>query len=262
MPLDPNAAKQVLEHPLPGWLKQFTLNYLAAHGGQATHTANGWQLTWPDGQRYESIVFTPQSARQQPTTQQLLLDDPQLQPILHQLPAFVAGQPLPRLTLPDLPADLQGVWSLWQIKLLTRTQPRQTIMPLFIRATDQRIFKPTALYVWEQLLAGHFTLQPSPVEAAQFERVQPLAQEQGQQLYQTMSQQHQHWLTQEREKRAYAFTARRKALERIGLRAVRAHRLYLLEREQQLWHEQLQADTQALPELTPLLVLWVESAKQ
>jgi len=63
------------------------------------------------------------------------------------------------------------------------------------------------------------------------------------------------------EARASAFSARRRAIERIGLPHVRNHRLSLLEQEEERFHEQLERRAQILPEMTPLLLVRVEPEK-
>jgi hypothetical protein len=65
-------------------------------------------------------------------------------------------------------------------------------------------------------------------------------------------------MTRERDKANYAFTARRKIVERIGLPQVRNHRLNLLAQEERSFQEQLTHKSHAYPEMVPLLLLRVE----
>jgi len=62
----------------------------------------------------------------------------------------------------------------------------------------------------------------------------------------------------EREKANYAFAARRKTVERIGLPQVRNYRLNLLAQEERNFQEQLDQKAHAYPEMVPLLVIRVE----
>jgi len=62
----------------------------------------------------------------------------------------------------------------------------------------------------------------------------------------------------EREKGEYAFTARSKIIERIGLPQVRDYRLNLLRQEERSWKVELERKAQVYPELEPLLVVRVE----
>ena len=55
-----------------------------------------------------------------------------------------------------------------------------------------------------------------------------------------------------------AFAARRRTVERIGLPAVRYHRLAQLEREEQTWRDQSKRQAEVSPDLVPLLLLRLE----
>jgi len=68
-------------------------------------------------------------------------------------------------------------------------------------------------------------------------------------------------LAAEREKSEYAFTARRRAVARIGLPAVRDHRLSQLAGEERAWRAQLDRRTGTSPELGPLLLVHVEGGR-
>ena len=67
-------------------------------------------------------------------------------------------------------------------------------------------------------------------------------------------------IVREREKANYAFAARRKTVERIGLPQVRNYRLNLLTQEERTFQEQLDQKAHAYPEMMPLLVIRVEGA--
>jgi len=68
-------------------------------------------------------------------------------------------------------------------------------------------------------------------------------------------------IAREREKADYAFAARRKIIERIGLTQVRNYRLNLLSQEERSFQEQLDQKAHALPELTTLIVIRVVSSE-
>ena len=91
-----------------------------------------------------------------------------------------------------------------------------------------------------------------------FDRVEASAREQGQQIYQELIRTHRARLATERERGEYAFSARRRAIERVGLPAVRHHRLTQLAAEERAWREQLDRTAETSPELIPLLLVRVE----
>ena len=77
-------------------------------------------------------------------------------------------------------------------------------------------------------------------------------------MYEDLVQAHRVRLAAEREKGDYAFTARRSIVERIGLPAVRDHRLTQLEAEQRSRRDRLDRAAETSPELVPLLLVHVE----
>ena len=74
----------------------------------------------------------------------------------------------------------------------------------------------------------------------------------------TLVQEYRGRIAREREKADYAFAARRKTIERIGLPQVRNYRLNLLSQEERSLQEQLDQKAHALPEMVPLLMVRVE----
>lgn len=194
------------------------------------------------------------------------------------IPPFIPGQPIPIITLPGLAPEITGFWSLWQISVIScesrltghsegspslNAEPearRRRIMPLFL-ADDGRMLAPTARYIWDQLLTTQVTILrhlDMEISHQAFDRLRGAAEQQGKTIYDELVQAHREHLLREREKGEYAFAARRRAIERIGLRQVRNHRLSLLEREEEHFREQLERRAQAMPEMKPLLIVRVE----
>ena len=133
-------------------------------------------------------------------------------------------------------------------------------MPLF-RHEDGRVLAPTARFVWDRLLAD----QPSVHEHVEgdaaveaFDRVQESAREYGQPIYEELVHAHRVRCASEREKGGYSFAARRSTIERIGLPAVRDHRLTQLEAEQRSWRDRLDRAADTSPDLVPLLLVHVD----
>lgn len=92
-----------------------------------------------------------------------------------------------------------------------------------------------------------------------FERVSEAAEVQGKSIYNELVQAHRERLAAERKKGEYAFAARRRAVERIGLPAVRSHRLTQLAQEERAWREQLNKRAEVGPDMVPLAVVRVMS---
>ncbi len=256
--LDPAEAQQLIDHPIPHWVERMTVNYLVAHGGEAKKNGQAWNLTWPTGEQSKNIVFTVRDALEaNASTHHFTLEDARIRGLAIRLPRFAAGQPIPCITLPGLPLDVQGFWSLWRIAIYTEDWNQQRIMPLFIH-DNGRVFLPTARHIWEQLLTSDVEIghQLTGEKATQgFERVWESAVIQGKTIYDELVQQHCQQLDRERDKAEYAFAARRRSIERIGLPQVRDYRLAQLTQEEQTWRKQLNQASEVSPELMPLLLI-------
>jgi hypothetical protein len=178
------------------------------------------------------------------------------------VPRVVSGQPIPCFVFPHISKDIQGYWSLWRIALHTTDWHQQRTMAFFLH-DDGRTLLPTARFIWDQWLAntpeltGHIQADQAHVA---FERIRDVAETQGRFLYESLVEDRQARVAREREKGEYAFTARRRAAERIGLQAVRDRRLVQLAEEEQTWREELKRMADVQPELIPLLITYVRQA--
>ncbi len=260
--LDPAEVQRLLAHPLPHWVERMTVSYLRSHGGDAQRRGRAWQLTWPDDETMPNVVFSIKEAERDPTARHLTLEESRIRGLTSRFPLFIPAQPIPRISLSGLGWDIQGFWSLWRVAITTPDWNRQRMMPLFL-ASNGRVFIPTARFIWDQFMTATPQVLGylSPDEAGDaYSRLRQAAEKHGKPLFDELLRTHQQMLQQEREKAAYAFEARRKAIERVGLPQVRAHRLQRLAQEEQDFWAELARREQILPELTPLIVLFVQGA--
>ena len=94
---------------------------------------------------------------------------------------------------------------------------------------------------------------------SRFRPVEALAPEQCHDLYLEMRQRHVNQLQLEKDKAEYSFRSRRKLLQSIGLPEVRDFRLRQLAQEEAQCAEDIRRQGQVLPQLTPLLMLKIDS---
>ena len=258
--LEAGEAQRLLTHPLPHWVERMTVSYLKAHNGQAEKESQSWNLTWPDGETYENVVFTAKEAEKLPAARHLTLEEPKVRGLAMRLPRFAPGQPVPIVSIPGLSDEVRGFWSLWRIAVAAMEWNRRRIMPLFL-ADNGMVYMPTARHVWDQLLAASIEVR-SVVDAAvsrtAFTKLQNAAEEHGKPIYGALVQEHRARIAREREKADYAFAARRKIVERIGLPQVRNYRRAILAREEKVFQEQLDEKAHVYPEMAPLLVIRLE----
>jgi superfamily II DNA or RNA helicase len=258
--LKPGEAQRLLTHPLPHWVERMTVSYLRAHGGQAERGGQSWKLTWPDGETYENVVFTGKEAERLPAARHLTLEEAKVRGLTMRLPRFAPGQPIPIVSIPGLSGEVHGVWSLWRIAISTMEWNRRRILPLFL-ADNGMVYMQTARHVWDQLLAADIhvrSILDTQASQTAFAGVENAAEEQGKPVYEALVHEHRALIAREREKADYAFAARRKTLQRIGLAQVRNHRMNLLAQEERNLHKQLDQKAHAYPEMVPLLVIRVD----
>ncbi len=258
--LEPGEAQRLLTHPLPHWVENMTVSYLKAHGGKAERKKQGWNLIWPDGKTYDNVVFSGKEAETLPFSRHITLEEPRIRGLAMRLPRFAPGQPVPTISIHNLTEEVQGIWSLWRIAIATMEWNRRRIMPLFL-SDNGMVYQPTARHIWDQLLATKITTK-SCLERTEslsiYEKLHNAAEEHGKPIYESLLAEHRSRIIREREKSDYAYAARRRAVERIGLPQVRTHRLNLLEQEERTLKEQIEQKAHAYPEMVPLIVLRIE----
>jgi len=258
--LTPSEAQRLLGHPLPYWIERMTVNYLRHAGGAAERSRIGWNLRWPDGTTTPAAVFTLADAERNPAATHLTLEEPRVRGIATRGTRFVPGQPIPSLELRGIPWEIRGCWSLWTIAVRSAGWNRERVLPLFLH-DDGRVLAPTARHIWELLLErapDAIRYLDARESARVFAEVAAAAEEHGQPLYSELLRFHRSRLDRERDNKCHTFEARRRTIERIGLPAVRQHRLNELAKEESAWRSEFEARANLHPELIPRLLLRVE----
>jgi SNF2 family DNA or RNA helicase len=257
--LTPDEAERLISHPFPYWVERMTTSFVQAHGGQAEKRIDGWNLRWPDSSETIDAVFTGNETELNPTAQHLTLQNANIRNLVMRLPRFVPGQPIPVIKLPNIPQGVCGFWSLWEISVQADDWNRKRIIPLFLH-DDGRILVPTARRIWDELLSesikveGHVKQDSNLV----FQRLMEAVKTYGRTAYDELTGAHEDRMKREREKGNYSFDARHRAIERIGLPAVRNYRLRQLEQEKHEWQKMMEQKAQVSPDVVPLVIVRIE----
>jgi hypothetical protein len=249
---------------MPYWTERMTLGYLRSQepaGASVKVATIGHDLRWPDGETCLAAVFSREDA-DRPGATLISLEDEKVRGLINNLPVFAPGQPIPTIQIPDVSDKTSGLWSLWRISLHTPGGREQRFLALFL-AEDGRVFGPTARTIWERLIdlpdglsqAGAEISDSTAVDA--FDASRKAAEAQGAIVFEELAAAHQVSILRERNKGTHAFSSRRRAIERLGLPQVRAHRLKILEDEEQAWTRELVAREAALPDLAAVLMVRV-----
>jgi superfamily II DNA or RNA helicase len=255
--LSPDEARNTLNQPLAEWVERMTENYLDAFGGKYEAELDCLQIQWPGETQMRRYALPTRTGTPPPKTELLRLDHPKVRGILSRLPRYVPGMPIPALRFSSLPSGITGMWSLWEICIVTQDRQRRRMMPLFVHK-DGRMLAPTARFLWEQLCLEPWRVADSPsapLDEKAFAPTEALANEQSHDLYLEMRQRHLNQLQLEKGNAEYSFRARRKLLQSIGLPEVREFRLRQLAEEEARHTEEMKRQSRVLPQLTPLLML-------
>ena len=262
--LDPAAAQKIANHQMPYWTERMTLGYLRSQesvGASVKPAVLGHDLRWPNGETCLAAVFNREDA-ERPGAMLISLEDEKVRGLTNSLPVFAPGQPIPAIQVPDVSDKTSGVWSLWRISLHTSGGREQRFLALFL-AEDGRVFGPTARTIWERLIDLPNGLSQAgeeisgSVAADAFDAGRKAAEIQGAAVFEELAAAHQMSIMRERKKGTHAFSSRRRAIERLGLPQVRAHRLRILGDEEEAWTRELAARESALPDLAAVLMVRV-----
>jgi superfamily II DNA or RNA helicase len=264
---DAQAAERLRSHPLPHWVERMTVSYLNSHGGATNRKRSWWDLKWPDGQEQRKAVFTSRDAARLTDATLLNLENTHIRGLALNLPLVAAGQPVPCVTLSGLPASLSGHWGLCEIRLRAgislKTQnlripsTRRSYISVFLSEAG-KLFLPTARHIWDLLLTAEPEIRGSLSQdesLAVHDRLLAAAEQAGQESFDALQQAHLASVAREEERGFVAFTARRKAIERVGLPEVRQFRRSRCDADESAWRHELQSARQIVPEIRPLLML-------
>ena len=253
-PLDPGAAQRWRRHPIHFWVEKAVTAGLAAAGGAASSDGATWRLSWPDGSTTDRACFDASGLDTDPDATWLTLDNDSVRAVIDDLPAEPPGRPVPRVVLPQLPAGVEGVWSLWRIRMRTIRGDDRRYMPLFVQ--NGRAFAPTARRIWDLIVSGDLSADGGyATEAAA--GLDQLAETQAEPIYLELRDRHLQQLEQERQRATAAFDARRRAVGRIGLENVRRARLRRLEEEHRQRTRELEDAAAMMPSLEPVTIVEV-----
>lgn len=263
---EPNmqAAEYLRNHPLPYWIERMTTRYLQMNECEIERNLLGWNFTWPDGENVENAVF--QSKDLFSDGNLLSLENTRIQGLTVNLPQFIPGQPLPCVSIDGLPKTVSGLWGLFEIRMSVQQPANSQIrIPLIKRSflavfisNEGKLFMPTARHIWDQLLTNDICIE-SPKDSndsiAAGEKLLSVAEQAGQELYETMHEAHFAAVVREEDRGMTAFASRRKAIDRLGLPEVRQFRLARLDEDESQWRSELKSARQIVPEMRPLLML-------
>lgn len=247
-------AQRVIDHPLQYWTEKMTIGYLRSENGSAVKRKEKWNLTWPDGTKYSGARFDGKAWDDK--IRHLSLGDSRISNLMKNIPRFTYGEKIPVIPIEGLKDENKGLWSLWQISITSREHVKKRIIPIYV-TDDERIFKPTAKYIWDHLLTStHQIVSNSNLSKDKLEQILNIAKEQGESIYKELVEKNKEHLDIEKERMEYNFKAKRRAIEKIGLSQVRNHRLMQLAEKEQIMKKRFEERRiDLIPELFPIILI-------
>jgi hypothetical protein len=251
----------VSSQPVGDLLEMLVKFHVLPSGGEFVVGGNGGiHVRWPGEDQTEAVRFP--GARDDVEGTLLNLDHAKIRGLLGRAPVHGKGEPIARLRIAGLPKSIDGIWSLWVLRLTSFDFRRAKVFPVFV-SRDGRAFSQTASHVWDRLpsLEVWGVGGISGAEAlAIHDRSYAAACGEGMPLWQEMERQHRQRWEEEKGRAQYHFSARRKMLSQVGLAEVRGYRTRQLEAEETARMAQIEGQRALLPELEPLTIFSIEPA--
>jgi hypothetical protein len=129
-------------------------------------------------------------------------------------------------------------------------------MPLFITEAGQ-VLHPSAQRIWEQVIDGRFEIHPNGGNQDPNTLLRELAMGEATPVFNEVCAEYRRHLASDAARRERSLAARRRLAERVGLEAVRAHRLRAITEEEREWRNNMPSPDDTLPEFNAVMTLQV-----
>jgi len=259
--------EKVQKHPLPFWIEKMTLNYLKLKNIKTNKTEDGLNWQWPDGESVTNANFHDHSKKM--STDSIYFSDKHIKGLLFNIPKFSKGQLIPICSIKDVPSEIKGIWSVFEISLesLLALEPsfffpdfqRKKYFSLFVSDNDE-MFLPTASYIWD-LLQSQIPLVTSRMNERQsltfYNKLFESAQIIGEQHYNSLLKDHEKQVSEEVRRGQIYFDAKLSSINQLGLDEVREYRIKKFKEEKKEWEESIDNLKNVVPDINPIILLKV-----
>jgi hypothetical protein len=139
----------VSSQPVGDLLEMLVKFHVLPSGGEFSSGSKGaTHVRWPGENQTEAVRFP--GAKEDGEGTLLNLDHPKIRGLLGRAPVHGKGEPVARLRIPGLPKSIDGIWSLWVLRMTSFDFLRTRVFPVFINR-EGRGFTQTANHVWDRL---------------------------------------------------------------------------------------------------------------
>ena len=114
-----------------------------------------YELTFPDGYIIEQARFHQQTSNK---GNLVTINHPKIMQMLQTIIPYVPEMQIPVIKVSNIPPQLIGYWSLWQVKAESNLSDAATVFPIFINE-EGKFLKPTSNQLWDILLQDQTSIQ-------------------------------------------------------------------------------------------------------
>ena len=246
--------------PLPNWLENLTINYLATNNIGFSRTPNGLQFRIP-GFNENVFTFDIRAGINNPIPEPLSMQHEIIQKIITDAVPFTVSQPIPQIKLYSV--GKSGVWSLWLLEVRNEFETHNIIQPVF-NSDDGQNFPALAQEIWSKLIAAEDSfncLSAMNLEQSKILHNQTLekAEQFLQPKYLEIEAKINANTANIKSNKEKGFNFQEKQIRRIGIENIRQSRLQRLTQEKDNWYVNFDSAKQVIPKLSCLLNLKVIS---
>lgn len=189
------------------------------------------------------------------------LQDETTRKALREFRQWVRGEPVPVLKVSDIPATVNGIWSLWRVGIQDSRGRRYVSYCPLLETNHRDLLIPSAMKLWDRLIEGAFGIdsindEKSSIEL--FQQAYSTASNHLRETYAGIADMQRIVLKDDLDRHERSLSARKAAIATLGLPEVKRHRYRKLEDEDQRWREEHKKRHTFYPILEPILVATVE----
>jgi ERCC4-related helicase len=189
------------------------------------------------------------------------LQDEMTRKALGDLNQWVRGEPVPVLKVSDVPATVNGIWSLWRAGIQDSRGRRYVRYCPLLETVQGDLLIPSAMKLWDRLIEGAFEVESLKDETSSSELFQQACSTASGHLRETYTgivDMQQVGLKDDLDRHKRSLSARRATIASLGLPEVKRHRYKKLDDEDRRWRDEHKKRQIFYPILEPILVAMVE----
>jgi SNF2 family DNA or RNA helicase len=249
--------ENIKHSPLPNWLENLTVSYLATNNINYQRTPDGLKFRIP-GFKENIYTFDIRGSVNNPIPEPLSMQHEIIQKIISDAVAHTDTQPIPHIKI-NSGNSQTGVWSLWLLQVKNEFETQNIIQPIFYSNKGNN-FPAFAQDIWSKLAtAGDSFTLINAIDTEQAKYLYEKTLEKAEQVLQPKYLEYEEKINFNTEKikinKEKSFDFQEKQIRKIGIENIRLSRLQRLRQEKEIWRNNFDSAKQILPNLSCLQIL-------